>query len=47
MNDLASKEPLVLHVIPTPAARGAQREARALADSLIPPASVATSTDTL
>jgi glycosyltransferase involved in cell wall biosynthesis len=29
--------PLVLHVIPTPAARGAQREARALADSLDTP----------
>ena len=29
-----TKEPLVLHVIPTPAARGAQREARALADQL-------------
>lgn len=27
-------EPLVLHVIPTPVARGAQREARALADQL-------------
>ena len=27
-------EPLVLHVIPTPVARGAQREARALADRL-------------
>ena len=27
-------EPLVLHVIPTPLARGAQREARALADTL-------------
>ncbi len=27
-------EPLVLHVIPTPLARGAQREARALADEL-------------
>jgi glycosyltransferase involved in cell wall biosynthesis len=27
-------EPLVLHVIPTPLARGAQREARALADQL-------------
>ncbi len=37
MNDLASGEPLVLHVIPTPAARGAQREARALADSLDTP----------
>jgi glycosyltransferase involved in cell wall biosynthesis len=30
-------EPLVLHVIPTPVARGAQREARALADSLDAP----------
>ena len=30
-------DPLVLHVIPTPAARGAQREARALADSLDSP----------
>jgi len=30
-------EPLVLHVIPTPAARGAQREARALADRLDAP----------
>lgn len=29
-----STEPLVLHVIPTPVARGAQREARALADRL-------------
>jgi glycosyltransferase involved in cell wall biosynthesis len=29
-----SGEPLVLHVIPTPLARGAQREARALADEL-------------
>ncbi len=29
-----STEPLVLHVIPSPAARGAQREARALADLL-------------
>ena len=29
--------PLVLHVIPTPAARGAQREARALADHLESP----------
>ncbi len=29
--------PLVLHVIPTPAARGAQREARALADQLDAP----------
>ncbi len=37
VNDLASGEPLVLHVIPTPAARGAQREARALADSLDTP----------
>ena len=37
MNDLASMDPLVLHVIPTPAARGAQREARALADSLDTP----------
>ena len=33
----ASKEQLVLHVIPTPAARGAQREARALADTLDTP----------
>ena len=32
-----SGDPLVLHVIPTPAARGAQREARALADSLDTP----------
>ena len=30
----AVDEPLVLHVIPTPLARGAQREARALADEL-------------
>lgn len=30
-------DPLVLHVIPTPAARGAQREARALADELDAP----------
>ena len=30
-------EPLVLHVIPTPLARGAQREARALADQLDAP----------
>jgi glycosyltransferase involved in cell wall biosynthesis len=30
-------EPLVLHVIPTPLARGAQREARALADTLDAP----------
>lgn len=30
-------EPLVLHVIPTPRARGAQREARALADRLDAP----------
>jgi len=30
-------EPLVLHVIPTPVARGAQREARALADELDDP----------
>ena len=30
-------EPLVLHVIPTPLARGAQREARALADELDSP----------
>ena len=30
-------EPLVLHVIPTPVARGAQREARALADRLDAP----------
>ena len=30
-------EPLVLHVIPTPEARGAQREARALADRLDAP----------
>jgi len=37
MNDLTSRDPLVLHVIPTPAARGAQREARALADSLDTP----------
>jgi glycosyltransferase involved in cell wall biosynthesis len=32
-----SDEPLVLHVIPTPLARGAQREARALADELDAP----------
>ena len=32
-----SGDPLVLHVIPTPASRGAQREARALADSLDTP----------
>ena len=32
-------EPLVLHVIPTRVARGAQREARALADRLTPPVS--------
>jgi glycosyltransferase involved in cell wall biosynthesis len=31
---LQTGEPLVLHVIPTPLARGAQREARALADRL-------------
>ena len=31
------RDPLVLHVIPTPAARGAQREARALADNLDTP----------
>jgi glycosyltransferase involved in cell wall biosynthesis len=37
VNDLANGDPLVLHVIPTPAARGAQREARALADSLNTP----------
>src|SRR5580700_7481807 len=30
-------EPLVLHVIPTPTSRGAQREARALADQLDSP----------
>ena len=30
-------EPLILHVIPTPLARGAQREARALADELDSP----------
>ena len=30
-------DPLVLHVIPTPLARGAQREARALADQLNDP----------
>src|SRR5450759_734222 len=30
-------EPLVLHLIPTPLARGAQREARALADQLDAP----------
>jgi glycosyltransferase involved in cell wall biosynthesis len=33
----AVDEPLVLHVIPTPLARGAQREARALADELDQP----------
>jgi len=33
----AVDEPLVLHVIPTPLARGAQREARALADELDTP----------
>ena len=32
-----TEEPLVLHVIPTPLARGAQREARALADELDAP----------
>ena len=32
-----TEEPLVLHVIPTPLARGAQREARALADALDTP----------
>jgi len=32
-----SDEPMVLHVIPTPLARGAQREARALADELDSP----------
>ncbi len=32
-----SAEPLILHVIPTPAGRGAQREARALADQLDEP----------
>jgi len=37
MSNLGSEEALVLHVIPTPAARGAQREARALADSLDTP----------
>ena len=37
MNDLATGDALVLHVIPTPAARGAQREARALADGLDTP----------
>ena len=37
MNNLAGDDALVLHVIPTPAARGAQREARALADSLDTP----------
>jgi glycosyltransferase involved in cell wall biosynthesis len=37
MNSLESGESLVLHVIPTPAARGAQREARALADSMDTP----------
>ncbi len=35
--DDADKGPLVLHVIPTPAGRGAQREARALADQLDQP----------
>jgi len=34
---LETDEPLVLHVIPTPLARGAQREARALADELDAP----------
>ena len=34
---LGTDEPLVLHVIPTPLARGAQREARALADELDAP----------
>jgi glycosyltransferase involved in cell wall biosynthesis len=34
---LGTEEPLVLHVIPTPLARGAQREARALADELDTP----------
>ena len=34
---LETHEPLVLHVIPTPLARGAQREARALADQLDAP----------
>jgi len=33
----STAEPLVLHVIPTPIARGAQREARALADRLDAP----------
>lgn len=33
----ASADPLVLHVIPTPLARGGQREARALADELDDP----------
>ena len=39
MTDLwqPTDEPLVLHVIPTPLARGAQREARALADQLDAP----------
>jgi glycosyltransferase involved in cell wall biosynthesis len=37
-DELPSREvPLVLHVIPTPRARGAQREARALADHLDAP----------
>jgi glycosyltransferase involved in cell wall biosynthesis len=34
---VGTDEPLVLHVIPTPLARGAQREARALADELDAP----------
>jgi glycosyltransferase involved in cell wall biosynthesis len=34
---IRTEEPLVLHVIPTPLARGAQREARALADELDTP----------
>jgi glycosyltransferase involved in cell wall biosynthesis len=37
MEKRRAAEPLVLHVIPTPAARGAQREARALADHLDAP----------
>ena len=37
MGDAGALDPLVLHVIPTTAPRGAQREARALADRLDAP----------
>lgn len=39
MGDAGALDPLVLHVIPTTAPRGAQREARALADRLDAPGS--------